>query len=173
MKIILHTYIVLLFLLVSGTGAKAQANIDETNLITRLSGLNSLNVSDAEKYFTDHGFTLLSKQTVQQPTYSMDLYKYKLKDQTSSYLLTVIAGSVTGSGFITYNEDDYQQAMKIIKDMGFTPGEVMTPESGKTVFAKGNLRFLIQQKKSASDKIFYVMMLNDLLKVAQLSGLKK
>ena len=172
MKIILRTCFILLFLQVLGTRVKAQATIDETNLITRLSGLNSLNISDAEKYFIDHGFTLLSKQTIPQATYSMDLYKYKLKDQPSSYLLTVISGGVTGSGLITYNEEDYQQAVKIVTDMSFTLGEAMTPESGKTVFAKGNLRFLIQ-KKSTNNKIFYVMMLNDLLKMAQLSGLKK
>jgi hypothetical protein len=169
MKIITHAGLILLFCLVLKTGANAQNKIDETNLITRLSGLNNLTADEAGKYFTDQGYTLLSKQSIPQATYTMDLYKYKLKN---SYLLTVITGSVAGSGIITYNEDDYTQALKIIKDMGFTPGEATSPESGKTLFAKGDLRFIIQ-KKTTGDKTFYVMMLNDLLKIAKLAGLKK
>lgn len=83
-----------------------------------------------------------------------------------------ISGSVSGAGYITYNEDEHQDALKIIKEAGFIPGEAMTPESGKTLFTKGNLSFLIQQK-TTNNKTFYVMMLSDLLKTAQLSGIKK
>ena len=169
MKITLRAGMLLLFLLVLKSGVQAQTKIDETNLITRLSGLNSLTVDEAGKYFTDKGYTLSSKQTVPQATYSMDLYKYKSND---SYLLTVIAGSVAGSGIITYNEDDYLQAVKIITDMGFTSSEATSPESGKTLFAKGDLRFIIQ-KKTVNNKTFYVMMLNDLSKIVKLAGLKK
>jgi hypothetical protein len=173
MKMILRTCLALLLLIVFKTELKAQDNIDESNLITRLSGLNSLNASEAAKYFTDHNYSLLSQHTIPQATYSMDMYKYKMKDQTSSYLLTIILDKVAGSGYITYNEDEYQQAVKIIKDMGFVSGEAMTPESGKTLYAKGNLRFIIQKKTAANNSVFYMIMLNDLLKVAQLSGLKK
>jgi hypothetical protein len=172
MKIILRTCLVSLFLLSFTIGLKAQVNVDETNLVTRLSALNNLGITEAVKYFTDHGYALLSKQTIPQPTYSMDLYKYRLKDQTSSYILMAISGSVSGAGYITYNEDEHQDALKIIKEAGFIPGEAMTPESGKTLFTKGNLSFLIQQK-TTNNKTFYVMMLSDLLKTAQLSGIKK
>jgi len=155
------------------TGARAQVNIDETNLITRLSGLNALAVADAGKYFTDHGYSLFSKQTIPQPTYSMDLYKYKIKDQTSSYILTAIADQVASSGCITYHEDEYQQAVKTIKDMGYVPGEATTAESGKTVYAKGNMRFIVQKKAAANGSVFYVMALSDVLKVGQLAAGKK
>jgi hypothetical protein len=172
MKIILRLCLLLLFFSVTKLHAQAHINVDETNLITRLSSLNNSSIADAEKYFTQLGYILVSKQTVPQPKYSMELYKYRLKDQTSSYLLSTIADSVSGSGNITYNEDEYQKAVKTIRDFGFTDGEPTTPESGKTLFAKGNLRFLIQ-KKTTNDKTFYVMMLSDLLKVARLLGLKK
>jgi hypothetical protein len=173
MKTILRTVLVVLLMLVIKTGAMAQVKIDETNLITRLSGLNTLAVDDAGKYFTDHGYSLFSKQTIPQPNFSMDLYKYKIKDQTGSYILTVIAGQVTGSGCITYIEDEYQRAVKTIKDMGYVPGEATTPESGKTIFAKGDMRFLVQKKAATNGSIFYVMTLSDVLKTGQLAGAKK
>jgi hypothetical protein len=172
MKKTLHTCLLLLFLLALKTTVVAQVKIDETNLLTRLSGLNMLSAAEAEKYFTDHGYTLFSKKTVSQPTYSMELYKFKLSGETSSYLLTVIGGEVCGSGQITYNEDDYQQALKIIAAIGFVAGEATTPGSGKTLFAKGDLRFLVQ-KQTVDGKSFYVMMLNDLLKIAKQAGFKK
>jgi len=173
MRKTLRACLFILFLLVIKTEANAQAKIDETNLLTRLSSLNALNVADAGQYFTDHGYSLLSKQTIPQATFSLDLYKYKIKDQTSSYNLTVIAGQVSASGCITYSEDEYQQALKLIKDAGFVPGEATSPESGKTIYAKGNLRFMIQKKAAANGSVFYVMQLSDLMRIAELSGLKK
>jgi len=169
MKIALRTAMPLLFLCFLTIAANSQIKLDETNLITRLSGLNNLTIDEAGKYFTDQGYTLLSKQTIPEGSYSMDLYKYKLNN---SYLLTVIAGGVGGSGIITYAEDDYLQAVKIITDMGFTPTEAVTPEATRMVYGKGNLRFIIQ-KKTAYNKTFYVMMLNDLAKIVKLAGLKK
>lgn len=173
MKTILRTGLVVLLMLVIKTGATAQVNIDETNLITRLSGLNALTIADAAKYFTDHNYSQFSKQTIQQPTYSMDLYKYKTKDQTGSYILSVIADQVASSGCITYNEDEYLLAVKTIKDMGYVPGEATTAESGRTIYAKGNMRFLVQKKAAANGSIFYVMTLSDILKAGQLAGAKK
>ncbi|MCO5946582.1 hypothetical protein [Mucilaginibacter flavidus] len=169
MKKILRAALVVLLMLVIKTGVTAQVKIDETNLITRLSGLSTLAVADAEKYFTDHDYSLFSKQTIQQPTYSMDLYKYKIKDQTGSYLLTAIGGQVASSGCITYKEEEYQQAVKIITDMGYVPGE----SAGKTIYSKGNMSFLTQKKTAANGSIFYVMTLSDLVRVAQLAGIKK
>jgi len=169
MKKILRAAFVVLLMLVIKTSVTAQVKIDETNLITRLSGLNALALADAEKYFTEHNYSLFSKQTVQQPTYSMDLYKYKIKDQTGSYLLTVIGGQIANSGCITYNEDEYLQAVKLITDMGYVSGE----SAGKTIYSKGNMSFLTQKKTAANGSIFYVMTLSDLLKVAQLAGVKK
>ena len=170
MKKTLHVAIILL--LSFFIKAQAQSVVDETNLITRLSSLNSLPVADAENYLTGKGYSLFSKQTIPQPTFSMDLYKYKIKDQSGSYTLTAIAGKVASSGCITYNEEEYQQAVKAIKDMGYGPGEATTPESGKTIYAKGNMRFLVQRKAAANGSIFYVMALSDVVKTAQLSGLK-
>ena len=165
-------YLSLFLLLLCVLRANAQAGIDETNLITRLTSINNLNVTDAVKYFTDRSYTLVSKQTVPQATFSMDLYKYRLEGQTASYLFSVIAGAVSGAGYITYNEDEYTQAIKTITDLGFVPGEATAPESGKTIYAKGNFRLMVQ-KKVANNKTFYVMMYSDLLKVATLSGFKK
>jgi hypothetical protein len=173
MKSILRIQLVLLFLIAFNIGSKAQATIDETNLITRLSGLNNLDTISAPKYFISHNYYLFSKHTVPQATFSIDLYKYKIKDQASSYLLSVIAGKVTGSGYITYSEDEYQQALKTITSMGFVPGEATVPGSGESLYAKGNLRFLVQKKTAANNSLFYVLMLSDILKTAQLSGLKK
>jgi len=172
MKTIFRAALIMLLMLGIRPGAMAQVNIDETNLITRLSGLSTLGVDDAGKYLIDHGYSLFSKQTIQQPTYSMDLYKYKIKNQNGSYLLSAIAGQVASSGCITYNEDEYQQAVKNIKDMGYVPGEATSPESGKTIYAKGNMRFLVQKKAAANGSTFYVMTLSDVLKAGQLSGAK-
>lgn len=172
MKKTLRTCLVLLILLSAKPEVKAQAAIDETNLITRLSGLGNLSAADAEKYFTDHGYTLFSKKTVPQATYSMDLYKYKITGQTTSYLLSVIADGVSGVGEITYSEDDYKDALKVTKDMGFVPSDAANPDPGKTVYAKGDVRFVVQIQ-SVNGKTFYVMMLSDLLKTVKLAGLKK
>lgn len=169
MKKALLTCLIVLLLMGLKNNVNAQIKIDETNLLTRLAGLNTLNAIDAGKYLTDLGYSLVSKQNVPQAGYSMDLYKYRLKD---SYLLTVISGNVAGSGILTYSEDDYLQTLKIIKDMDFAPGEATSPESGKTLYAKGDLRFIIQ-KKTVGEKTFYVMMLNDLVKIVKLAGLKK
>ncbi|ASU35475.1 hypothetical protein [Mucilaginibacter xinganensis] len=174
MKTILRTGLIVLLMLVIKTGASAQVIIDETNLITRLSGLNSLTIADAGKYFTDHNYSQFSKQTIQQPTYSMDLYKYKTKDQTDSYILSAIGGQVASAGRITYSEDEFQLAVKTVKDMDYVPGEAAAPESGKTIYAKGNMRFIIQKKAAANGNIFYVMSLSDILKTGQLAaGAKK
>jgi len=171
MKLLLRITLVSILFIASKTNTIAQVKIDETNLLTRLKGLINLNSDDAEKYFTDQHYTRLSKQTVAQPTYSMDLYKFKIQDQTSSYLLSAIAGSINAAGYITYNEDEYQADIKIFKDAGFVPGEASSG-SGQTVYAKENMRVVIQQK-TAGGKVFYVMMLSDIAKTAALIGAKK
>jgi hypothetical protein len=63
--------------------------------------------------------------------------------------------------------------VKIIKDMGYAPGEATAADPGKTVYAKGDMRFIIQKKAAANGTTFYVMALSDVLKVGQLAGLKK
>jgi hypothetical protein len=173
MKTILRTGLVVLLMLAIKTGATAQVNIDETNLITRLSGLNALTIADAGKYFTDHNYSLFDKGISQLPTYSVDLYTYKIKGQTDRYCLNVIAGQITSSGIITYNDDEYQQAMKAIKDMGYVPGKSPLAEYGETIYEKGNMHFIVQKKAFADGRTFCAMSLVDVLKFGQLSGAKK
>ena len=172
MKRNLKLYIVFLFLLSALTASNAQPKVDENNLITRLFGLNNLNITEAKDYFTSHNYTEVSTQSVQRGNYSLDLIKYKLKGQDFSYLLSTIADSVSGCGYITYSEVDCKQAQQLVKDMGFVPGEGFDPETGKAVYSKGNLRFIVQ-KNTADDNPFYVLMLCDLLKMARLAGMKK
>ena len=142
-------------------------------MITRFTGLNTLTIEDAGKYFTDRGYIFLGKSTFNQPSMSMDSYSYNIKGNTDWYTLNVIAGQVVSSSINTNNDDEYGQAVKIITDLGFTARASNNPDSGETVYVKDHMDFVVSKKALGNGTTFYAMSLINLLKQRQLSQIKK
>jgi hypothetical protein len=158
-------FILLISLIVDKSFAQA---VDETNFATRLLSITKLNIHGARSYFSTDAYSYGGNSTgTLNEGAIIDLYKYNVNNQNSTYLYQIVADSVCASGYITDKESEFQQIKNSFINMGFGQVDTLIAGTEKTILMKGYLKLAIQTKQS-NDNTYYIIMLTDIDKVARL-----
>ncbi len=167
MKKVLFSTSIILFFLLMGNKNFAQA-VDETNFATRLLSITKLNIHGARSYFSTDAYSYGGNSTgTLNEGAIIDLYKYNVNNQNSTYLYQIVADSVCTSGYITDKESECQQIKNNFISLGFAQVDTLIAGSEKTILLKGDLKLSIQIKQS-NGITYYIIMLTDIDKVARL-----
>lgn len=119
-------YILLFFALSAiSVVTHAQIKVDESNLITRLAGLYTHTPAEVETYFITRGFT------VKDVTKKRLMKKYTSRDSSGNYLVSAVNNCIFSINYITHADRDHQNALKVIKNMGFVN---MHPEKADSLY---------------------------------------
>jgi len=158
MKLIIKSGAACILFLIFAVGAHAQAGpaVDESNLINRLLTLGNNSATQADSYFINKKYTLVSRSTKNMGGYDALFMKYKIVDSTDSYTIMAIKEKIINAMYITYSKDMYINTVGQALKMGFKPADAATPDPAQTVYNRGDDMFLIRTN-TVNGKTFYVM----------------
>lgn len=171
MKPYLKLCCIVLFLTTMATYSMAQPKVDAKAVVDELFMLTKSTSANSRKLYVDKHYILADTQIITLPTYKLTVYKYQPVSRQHAYSFSAIAGQINTAEYDTYSNDDFKAIMKVIDAMDFLQIVDNHPAPGKSLYGKGDYRFIIKQIANAK-LTAYTVVLTNLVRTRQLSGVK-
>ncbi|WP_426670199.1 hypothetical protein ACPPVU_02925 [Mucilaginibacter sp. McL0603] len=162
----LHLSSAFFMIVALNTYAQNTTKIDESNLVTQMLGIENISPAEANSYFINKKYNLVSRSNKDMGGYEAMLIKYKIPQATDSYCIIVVKDQITIAMYITYSNDLYLKTLNDALKMGFKKLEEANSDPAETVYEKGNEDFLVRTTR-IQDKTFYVMEAYDVIRAGK------
>ena len=164
MKLMIRTGIISLFFVIFAVIAYGQDSpgVDEHNLVTQLLSVGSGSPAQADNYFANKKYTIVTRSTKDLGGYNAVFIKYKRADSTDSYTVMTVKDKIINAFYITYAKGLYLNAVDAALKMDFKLTEAVHPDPAQTVYGRGDERFIVRIG-TANGKTFYVLAASNVL----------
>jgi hypothetical protein len=146
----------LFMIIVFNAHAQTGPRIDESNLLTQMLSIENISPIEADAYFTNKKYNLISRSNKDMGGYEAMVAKYKTVQGIDSYSIVAVKDKIIIAMYITYSNDVYLKTLNEALKMGFKKLQEANLDTAESVYERGEEDFLVRTT-TAKGKTFYVM----------------